>query len=184
MPSIEVILPAPLHRPPTPKRAVTHVWKPLPERPVLGLIDNGKGRACDILEAIARQLEQRGLVASHFMWRKGSAGKPITPAERADMLARADVIVSGVGDCGSCSSCTLHDAVLCSAEGIPSAAVITTPFERLVQATAMNLGVPSIPVMVVEHPIWTRDAAWIDIAAARLCEPLIAKLFAGQEVLQ
>ncbi len=96
--SVRVLLPAPLHRPPTPKRAVTHVWKPLPDQPVLGLIDNGKGRANDVLEAIGRHLQRRGLISSHFTWRKGSAGKPITPQERSDMLARADLIVSGVGD--------------------------------------------------------------------------------------
>jgi hypothetical protein len=179
---IQIVLPAPLSRPkpaagPTPARH----WKRLPERPVLGLVDNGKGRAADVLEAVARHLTDRGLVASHFMIRKTSAGKPITSQERADLLARADVVISGVGDCGACSSCSLHDAVLCSDEATPSAVIVTTPFVRLAQATASNLGAPTLPVMVVEHPIWTRDEAWIDAAARCICDPLMAELFTTEE---
>jgi len=184
MASIEILLPAPLHKPARPQREARHVWKELPERPVLGLIDNGKGRANDILEAVARELQVRGLIDSFFIWRKGSAGKPITAAERADTLARADLVLSGVGDCGSCSSCTLHDAVLCSAEGAPAAAIITTPFQKLAQATAINLGVPSIPVIVIEHPIWTRDPAWIEETAARVCDTVAQQIFQGQKVMQ
>ncbi len=58
--------------------------------------------------------------------------------------------------------------------------VITKPFVLLVQATAVNLGVAAFPVLVAEHPIWTREPAWIDAAAEALCGPLIGKLFANK----
>lgn len=95
---IEIILPAPLHQKVGPMVSNARSWKRLPERPVLGLIDNGKACAADILEAIGRHLVARGVAASHFVWRKPSAARPITSAERSDMLARAHVIVSGIGD--------------------------------------------------------------------------------------
>ena len=60
---------------------------------------------------------------------------------------------------------------------MPSAVVITSPFKTLARATAINLGVPDVMVGVVDHPIWTRDAAWLERAAAEVCEPLIARLF-------
>ena len=96
--SIQVVLPAPMHVKRAPPPPQTHAWRTLPSAPVLGLIDNGKPRAEDLLLAIGRQLQARGLVSSHFVWRKGSAAKPITTEERANMLARAHVIVSGIGD--------------------------------------------------------------------------------------
>lgn len=179
---IQVVLPAPLSRSsPATTEAPAHRWNPLPARPVLGLVDNGKGRAADILEAVARHLTARGLVSSHFIVHKASAGKPITPEQRAHLLSRADVVISGVGDCGACSSCSLHDAVMCSAEATPSAVIITTPFVRLAQATAMNLGATRLPVVVIEHPIWTRDDAWIDAAAQRLCQSLVDAFFLVEE---
>ena len=96
--SIDVILPAPRAGTATRRPEVRHTWKRIPERPVLGLIDNNKARAGDLLEALARVLERRGFAASHFMVRKASASDPITKDERAELLARAHIIVSGVGD--------------------------------------------------------------------------------------
>ena len=72
----------------------------------------------------------------------------------------------------------MRDAVLCSELGVPSAVVVTTPFESLAKLTAAAIGVPQFDVMVIGHPIWTRDAAWMDAEAEKLAEPLIRKLFA------
>lgn len=97
--TIEVVLPAPrgkqgAARPAGPR----HIWKPLPAKPVIGLIDNSKTRASDLLENIARILERRGIAASHFMIRKPTASHTITQEDRAQLLARAHMIVSGIGD--------------------------------------------------------------------------------------
>ena len=96
--SIDVIWPVSIG-PKTPRAASAPVARrTMPAHPVLGLIDNGKGRADAILDAIGRQLVQSGAFASHFVLRKRSAASPIDAKERAAMLARAHVIVSGIGD--------------------------------------------------------------------------------------
>ena len=46
--------------------------------------------------------------------------------------------------------------------------------------TAVNLGVPEFPYLVMEHPIWTRDQAWIEAAAGKLAEAMIPQLFAAR----
>ncbi len=56
--------------------------------------------------------------------------------------------------------------------------MVTTPFRQLARLTAATLGTPDLPVMVIEHPIWTRDQAWMEAAAEKLAGPLIEKLFA------
>jgi hypothetical protein len=96
--TIRVILPAALQQDQAPPPLQSHVHRRLPAAPVLGLIDNGKTKADKILDAIGRRLIQRGLVSSSFMLRKPSAGIAITESERAQMLARAHFIVSGIGD--------------------------------------------------------------------------------------
>lgn len=96
--SIDVILPAPRAATASRKPTLRHTWKAIPDQPVLGLIDNSKARAGDLLEALARVLERQGFAASHFTVRKASPSEPINAAQRAELLARAHVIVSGVGD--------------------------------------------------------------------------------------
>ena len=96
--SIRVMLPAALKQDEVAPPVRSHVHKRLPGAPVLGLIDNGKTKAAEILDAIGRRLVKRRLVSSCFMFQKPSAGKAITDSERAEMLARAHVIVSGIGD--------------------------------------------------------------------------------------
>lgn len=64
--------------------------------------------------------------------------------------------------------------------GVPSAAVVTTPFESLARLTAASIGVPQFDVMVIDHPIWTRDAPWMEATAEKLAAPLIEKLFSAR----
>jgi hypothetical protein len=98
--SIRVILPAPLGKENGPPAAAehSHVWKSLPTKPVVGLIDNTKGRAADLLNGIGRNLVKRGFADSFFMIRKPHSGVAITEADKVLLLARAHMIVSGLGD--------------------------------------------------------------------------------------
>ncbi len=74
----------------------------------------------------------------------------------------------------------MRDSFLCSELGTPAAALVTTPFETLARRTAKVLGVPDFPILVVEHPIWTRDQAWLEAAAEKLMDPLIETLFGAR----
>ena len=96
--SIDVILPAPRAQTAKAQGGIRHTWKPIPADAVLGLVDNNKPRARDLLEALGRVLVRRGVVASTFTVTKASASEPVNAEQRAELLARAHVIVSGVGD--------------------------------------------------------------------------------------
>ena len=78
--------------------AKPHTWNKLPAKPVLGLIDNGKTRARDLLVGVAKLLEKRGLIDSHFILRKPTAAHTITMEDRVDLRARAHLIISAIGD--------------------------------------------------------------------------------------
>jgi hypothetical protein len=96
--SIDVILPAPMAKHLVSRQTVRHVWKAVPDKPVIGLIDNAKTRAGYLLEALGRNLVKRGFAASYFTIKKPSPSVSVTQEQRAELLARAHVIVSGVGD--------------------------------------------------------------------------------------
>lgn len=96
--SIEIVLAAPLTASAKAPPATTHQWKALPPKPVVGLIDNSKTGAAEFLDALGRSLVRRGVAGSHFMMQKETAAFSITDEDRSRMLARAHVIVSGIGD--------------------------------------------------------------------------------------
>ena len=64
------------------------------------------------------------------------------------------------------------DAIYCSEMGLSSTVLITTPFQTLARKTARNLSQPDFAVQIVEHPVWTRDDAWIAAAAEKLVGPI------------
>lgn len=53
---------------------------------------------------------------------------------------------------------------------MPSVVIVTEPFEQLARMTAASLGVESFPILVVAHPIYTRDDSWIRSTGIRLAE--------------
>ncbi len=70
----------------------------LPEHPVVGLIENGKPHAKELLEALAAELRPRIGDGEIVLLRKPSAAYPITVEQAADMAARAHLVITGVGD--------------------------------------------------------------------------------------
>lgn len=56
---------------------------------------------------------------------------------------------------------------------MPSSVVISTPFQTLARYTCKNMGQPDFSVLVVEHPVWTRDDAWIEAAADKLAGEML-----------
>ena len=60
---------------------------------------------------------------------------------------------------------------------MPSAVIVTAPFEKLALMTAEKLGQRQLPVGVIEHPVFTRDRAWMDQAADGLADFLVMSLF-------
>jgi hypothetical protein len=63
----------------------------------IGLIDNGKPHAHELLVGIADALVRRGVGGDYFTVRKLFAGQPMPDEQRAEMLARAHLVISGVG---------------------------------------------------------------------------------------
>jgi len=74
----------------------------------------------------------------------------------------------------------LLDAIYCSEDGLPSTALITTPFRKLAGLTSANLGLTGFDCVVAEHPIWTRSDAWLEEQAEKLAVEVKAILKLGQ----
>lgn len=71
----------------------------LPEKPVLGLVANGKPLARELLEALARELAARlGRDVEIALHAKPSAAYPITDDEATQLAVRSHMVIAGLGD--------------------------------------------------------------------------------------
>jgi hypothetical protein len=122
----------------------------------LGLVDNGKARAKDLLRMVGEELTAAHDLADVVLVSKPSAASPLDEERLADLASRVDLAVAGLGDCGACSACSLQDALLLERAGVASTVLITEVFVAHVARFATNLGAPGYHNLVVPHPVATK----------------------------
>jgi hypothetical protein len=150
----------------------------LPKTVIVGFVDNGKLRAKDLLAAVGDSLVRTGVIESFFTFsKKGSL--VVSAAEVDDVLRSANVVISGVGDCGGCSSTATIDALKFLDRGIPSFVLASRPFEYVVDATDRQQSVAGLRRLFVDHPIWTREIEWFESNGERLADEIRRALFSS-----
>jgi len=80
--------------------------------------------------------------------------RDLTDTERIDMGERADVALVAIGDCGSCTSYTVHDLITLEQLGVPTVAIVTEPFLPLAQGLAEAMGASRIRIAAINHPLY------------------------------
>jgi hypothetical protein len=70
----------------------------------------------------------------------------------------------------------VHDAIIMQQQAIPAVVVVTDVFGDLARRCAENLGVPGLEPVVVPHPIYTRDDAWIRAVTEQTLDAVLARL--------
>lgn len=132
-------------------------------------------RAWDwIAEIWAEEFRRAG--ASVSFWRSsqgrtGSDGERIAKALDA-FLDSIDVAVIGLGNCGSCTGWTIHDALAAAARGLPTTAVCTEVFETLGRNLAERGGRSGLRIHVLPYPLNERPREELEpVASAHV--PLI-----------
>lgn len=94
--------------------------------------------------------------AAVTFWR--SCGRTGTEGARADreyaaLLAGSDAAIVGLGNCGSCTSWTIADALRAAETGIPTIAVATAHFEGLARNLAKRGGRSGLRLHVLPYPL-------------------------------
>lgn len=119
----------------------------------IGLIENTKFNSDNVLKKIGEILIQKHGAASYKLYRKRYSSVPAHEEILQDIQINCDVMVAGIGDCGSCSSGTVLDGILLEMRNIPSASIITHLFENTGKAMAKQWSDPNYPFLIMEHPI-------------------------------
>ena len=127
--------------------------KPKLEGLRLGVLDNAKWNANKLLRGASTALGEDIKFAAVNYYVKQSFSKDAAPDLIAQIARDNDIVLTAIGDCGSCCSCCVRDAVALEKLGVPSAAVITTEFVRETQLTRQALGMPDFEPVVIDHPV-------------------------------
>jgi len=125
----------------------------------VGLLDNTKPNATLLLEEIGRELAERYGIAATRLYTKDYFGTPVKPELLEQIVDEVDVVVTAVGDCGSCSAATVADGILFERRGIPAAAITSDSFLPSGRAMAKVQGFPGFDFTAVQHPMASLDAA-------------------------
>ena len=89
----------------------------------VGIMHNCKPNGRELLSAIADLLSERFSI-KEVVAPVRSEGIMLPSVEQLDDLAaKCDVVLSGLGDCGSCSACSLHVAIDFERRGVPAVAI-------------------------------------------------------------
>lgn len=119
----------------------------------LGLLANTKRNAGVFLEEVATLLESRYGAKAVITRTKPSIVHP-APAEIVeDLKAECDVVVVGVGDCGSCSASAVADGLQLEAAGIPTVVLVSDAFRVSADAMAALQGTPGYTYVTTSHPV-------------------------------
>jgi hypothetical protein len=144
--------------------------KPKLEGLRLGVLDNSKWNANKLLRGASAALTERIKLAAVNYYVKQSFSKDAAPELIAEIARHNDIVLTAIGDCGSCCSCCIRDAVTLEKLGVPSAAIITTEFVRETELTRQALGMPDFDPVVIDHPVSSITQDEIDTRVRQIRE--------------
>ncbi|GAA2353144.1 UGSC family (seleno)protein [Saccharopolyspora halophila] len=120
----------------------------------IGLLENTKQNAELLLTEVGRLLTERHGAAGVVLLRTKRAFAQPAPAELIEEYANScDVVITGVGDCGSCSASAVADGMLFEKAGLPAAVICSDAFTATARAMAEMRGEPDYAHITTEHPV-------------------------------
>lgn len=123
----------------------------------VGLLDNGKPNSDRFLDRLEHHVRAAG-AAGIVRRRKANIGRLAAPELIADLAEQCDVVITGVGDCAGCCSCTVQDAAAIERAGRPTYVVCTSEFLTTGRIAAAAAGINDYPFQVIDHPFGSLDA--------------------------
>lgn len=108
--------------------------------------DNTKPNADVILDSIKEKLDICPIEAIK------PAGAPATE-EQMEMAKKGDVVILALGDCGSCTTWVILDAIRLEKEGKPTICICTHKFTDYARSLAKAQGAEDLRIIEIEHPI-------------------------------
>ncbi|WP_136709770.1 UGSC family (seleno)protein [Agromyces sp. H66] len=143
----------------------------------VGLLDNTKHNALLFLEEVGELLVSRhGAASVSIVETKANFSVPIDETIVSRFRQACDVVITGVGDCGSCSAAAVADGINFERAGIPAAVVLTDAFTVTGRTMAEVHGAPDFEWITTEHPMASLSPDEVRERAAGLMTQIVDTL--------
>lgn len=119
---------------------------------IVGLLNNSKPNTDIFFEKIRGQLSDEFDISKFVYANKSGANSPIGE-DIVSKMVDCDVVINGIGDCGGCTSWTVHDGITLESLGVPTATITTTAFIDLANFDLISFGMVNLPLVVFQHPL-------------------------------
>jgi hypothetical protein len=141
----------------------------------VGLLINTKQNARPFLDEVGRLLAEKYEVT---LTKRTKVNFAVPEPEEVikELVAENDVIITGVGDCGSCSAAAAADGVVLETAGVPVAAIITDSFIPTADAMAALRGAPGYRYATTAHPVAVLTEDKVKERAALVLDDVVALL--------
>jgi hypothetical protein len=136
----------------------------------LGILDNSKWNANKLLRGASSALGDAIRFSAVNYYVKQSFSSDASPDLIARIAGENDIVLTAIGDCGSCCSCCIRDAIALEQLGRPSAAIITTEFVHETELAKQALGMPHLRPVVIDHPVSSITSAEIEVRVAQIAK--------------
>lgn len=119
----------------------------------IGLLENTKQNASLFLDELGRLLVQRYGIAGVVARTKLAFALPVSDELLEELATSCQAVITGVGDCGSCSGSAVADGVAFERRGIPAAVICTDAFTVTADAMAALKGAGGYRYATTSHPV-------------------------------
>ncbi|MGH3256655.1 MAG: UGSC family (seleno)protein [Streptosporangiaceae bacterium] len=144
----------------------------------VGLLVNTKQNAAPFLDEVGRLLQERYGATGVLARTKVNFAAPAPEDLVKEMTAECDVIVTGIGDCESCSASAVADGIAFESAGLPAAAICSDAFRVTADAMAELRGAPGYRYATTPHPVAVLTPDQVRERAARVLDDVVALLTA------
>ena len=142
----------------------------------VGLLVNTKQNAAPFLDEVGRLLAQRYGATVTMSRTKVNFAAPAPEDLVKEMTTNCDVIITGIGDCGSCSASAVADGIAFEAAGLPAAAICSDAFRVTADAMADLQGAPGYRYATTPHPVAVLTPDQVRARAAQVLDDVVALL--------
>ncbi|WP_425826366.1 UGSC family (seleno)protein [Streptomyces fractus] len=144
----------------------------------VGLLENTKHNAALLLRELGARLTAEHGAAALVPYTKHDFARPVSGELLRELVDHCDVVVTGVGDCGSCSGSAVADGILLERHGIPTAVICSDAFAASADAMAELNGDADFPYLTTSHPVAVLDPGQV-AERARVLLPEVADRLSG-----
>jgi hypothetical protein len=147
----------------------------------VGLLVNTKQNADVFLDEVGRLLVERHGAAGVLARTKLAFAQPAPEGLLKELTTECDVVVTGIGDCGSCSASAVTDGVALEGRGTPAAVICSDAFRGSADAIAELRGAPGYQYATTPHPVAVLTPGQVRERALAVLPDVVALLLSAQK---